>query len=70
MTMHKTGSSVPPNGQNKTPWPSKVLVHRAEKGGFVPQPLVIDLPCMKCGGTQIKQADGKIMCQSQCEVRK
>ncbi len=66
MTMHKTGSTGKIMGKEATPWPSKVLIHSAKEGCFVPQPQVTDNLCPKCGGTMIKSASGKETCQAQC----
>ena len=68
MTMHKTGQSRVPMGKQHVPWPSKTLIYKGEKGGFVPQPQVTDKICPACGGAIVILADKSVEVCQQCEA--
>jgi hypothetical protein len=66
MAMIKHGAKEEPQvGRVAVPWPSSVLVYKAQEGVFVPQPLVTSITCMVdgCRGCIMKWPDGKMVCQ-------
>lgn len=63
MAMSKTGQSRVPMGKKDVPWPSKVLVYKGEKGGFVPQPVLTNEVCVSCKGIIMILPDKKKSCQ-------
>jgi hypothetical protein len=70
MAMEKTGAPPQPQmGKVLHPWPSAVLVYKAEEGGFVPQPRLSEATCPACRGKMTKFPDGKLLCE-QCPAKK
>lgn len=64
MAMEKKGApNSPVLGKVATPWPSAVLLYKAEAGVFVPQPRLSDEAC-PCGSKKTRFPDGSLKCEA------